>query len=232
MVASLDGELAAIFAALVTSTVRLSLASWQLIEYTSRTMVKLIEAHLDMVMPGHGVQVRVATPHSFGSLKNARDSTVTVFLYRVSEHTELRNSPQRRAPDGAVRRQPLALELSFLITTWGARGTDPAANDAAATVEEHHLMGAVVQGFYDHAELSRAELYDDPARPPVWGDRDSVQIILETLPIDDLHRIWDSSELAYHLSVTYRVRVLGLDSGTVLRSPPVIDAALHVGRPS
>lgn len=206
------------------------MATWHLIEYTSRTMVKLIEAHLAVAMPGNTIDVKLATPHSFASLKSVLRSTISVFLYRVSEHAELRNSPQRRAPDGGMRRQPLALELSFLITTWGARGADPAANDTAAALEEHLLMGAVLQGLYDHAELGRAELYEDPARPPVWGDRDSVQIILETLPIEDLYRIWDSSELAYHLSATYRVRVLGLESSEVLQIPPVVDAQLRIGR--
>jgi hypothetical protein len=205
-------------------------ASWQLIEYTSRTMVRLIEAQLALAMPGNTVEVKLATPHAFAGLKSVLRSTITVFLYRITEHAELRNSPQRRTADGSVRRQPLALELSFLITTWGARGTDPAANDPAAALEEHLLMGAVLQGLYDHAELGRAELYEDPARPPVWGDRDSVQIVLETLPIEDLYRIWDSGELSYHLSTTYRVRVLGLDSNDVLRAPPVVDAGLRIGR--
>jgi hypothetical protein len=206
------------------------LATWQLIEYASRTMVKLVEAHLAFVMPGNTVEVKLATPHSFAGLKSVAKSTISVFLYRVTENAELRNSPQRRNVDGALRRQPLAVELSFLITTWGARGNDPAANDTAAALEEHLLMGAVLQGLYDHAELGRAELYEDPARPPVWGDRDSMQIILETLPIEDLYRIWDSSELAYHLSATYRVRVLGLESTEVLRVPPVSDAAMRIGR--
>lgn len=207
------------------------MATWQLIEYASRTMVKLIEAHLAIVMPGNTVDVRLATPHVFPNLKTVtNNATISVFLYRVTEHAELRNSPQRRSPDGAARRQPLALELSFLITTWGARGTDPTANDEAAALEEHLLMGAVLQALYDHAELGRAELYEDPARPPVWGDRDSMQIVLETLPIEDLYRIWDSSELAYHLSATYRVRVLGLESAEVLRVPPVSDAAMRIGR--
>lgn len=206
------------------------LATWQLIEYASRTMLKVIGAHLALVMPGNSVDVKLATPQAFGSLRNVTRSTITVFLYRVTEHTELRNSPQRRTPDGAVQRPPLALELSFLVTTWGARRNDPAANDVAAALEEHQLMGAVLQGFYDHAELSRAELYEDPARPPVWGDRDSMQIVLESLSIEDLYRIWDSGELAYHLSATYRVRVLGLEPNEVLRVPPVADASMRIGR--
>jgi hypothetical protein len=195
-------------------------------------MLRLIEAHLEIALPGNLVDVKLATPHSFPSLKNAGRSTISVFLYRVSEHTELRNSPQRKLADGTLRRQPLVLELSYLITTWGARHQDPAANDAAAAFEEHQLLGIVMQGLYDRAELGRAELFDDPTRPPVWGERDNLQIVLETLPIEDLYRIWDSSELAYQLSATYRVRVLGLESSEVVRTPVVVDADMRLGRVS
>lgn len=206
------------------------LATWQVIEHTSRTLLRLIEGHLAIAMPGSSVDVKLATPHAFGSLKNVNKSTVSLFLYRVTEHAELRNNLQRKLPDGTVRRQPLALELSYLITTWGSRGQNPAVNDAAATYEEHKLLGAVMQGLYDHAEVARAELYEDPTKPAVWGDRDALQIVLESLPIEDLYRIWDSSELAYQLSATYRVRVLGLESLEVLHGERVVDAAFHVGR--
>jgi Pvc16 N-terminal domain len=193
-------------------------------------MARLIEAHLAVAMPGNTVEVKLATPHSFSTLKAITKSTISVFLYRVCEHSELRNNPQRRMTDGTLRRPPLALDCSYLITTWGARGTDPAGNDAAAAMEEHKLLGIVMQGLYDHAELSRAELFEDLAKPPVWGDRDGLQIVLESLPIEDLYRIWDSGELAYQLSATYRVRVLGLDSTEVLRNPPVADADFRIGR--
>jgi hypothetical protein len=207
------------------------LATWQLLEYTSRTVVRLIEAHLAVAMPGSTVEVRLATPHSFLGLRNVTKSTITVFLYRVSEHSELRNAPQPRAVDGSWRRQPLALECSYLITTWGARGGNIAGNDAAASLEEHKLLGVVMQGLYDRAEVGRADLYDDLTKPPVWGDSDTVEIALESLPIEDLYRIWDSSELAYQLSATYRVRVLGLESSRVFRGAPVVDASFKTGRP-
>lgn len=181
-------------------------------------------------MPGSAVDVKIATPHSFGTLKNVAKSTVSVFLYKVNEHTELRNSPQRKMPDGTSRRAPMVLELCYLITTWGSRGNQPAVNDAAAALEEHKLLGVVMQGLYDHAEVSRAELYEDPTKPPVWGDTDSLQLVLESLPIEDLYRIWDSSELAYQLSATYRVRVLSLDSLQVIRTRPVVDAAIRIGQ--
>lgn len=206
------------------------MATWQLVEYVSRTMVKLVETHLALVLPGNTIDVRIATPHSFGDLKSVTTPTISIFLYRVNEQTELRNTPQRRMPDGTTRRQPLALELYYMVTTWGARGNDPMANDFAAAVEEHQLLGAVLQGFYDHAEVSRAELFEDPSRPLVWGATDALQIVLETLPIEDLYRIWDAGELHYQLSATYRVRVLGLESSEVLGSAPVVDAGFDFAR--
>jgi hypothetical protein len=183
-------------------------------------------------MPGTTVDVKLATPHAFGELKKVSNATVSVFLYRVTENPELRNNLQQHMPDGTMRRQPMVLELYYLITTWGSRGNQPAANDAAAALEEHKLLGAVMQGLYDAAEVSRPQLYDDPTRPPVWGDRDSLQITLDTVPVEDLYRIFDPGELAYQLSATYRVRVLGLESSEALRTSRVGDASFQIGRAS
>lgn len=183
-------------------------------------------------MSGTTVDVKLATPHSFGDLKNVTTATVSVFLYRVTENPELRNNLQQRLPDGTLRRQPMVLELYYLITTWGSRGNQPAANDAAAALEEHKLLGAVMQGLYDAAEVSRAQLYEDPAKPPVWGDQDSLQITMDPVGVEDLYRIFDPGELAYQLSAAYRVRVLGLESSEALRVQPVIDASFQIGRAS
>jgi hypothetical protein len=205
-------------------------ATWQLIEHASRTVLRLIEAQLAVTMPGSQVDVKLATPQSFGELKNVTRSTISLFLYRVSENAEMRNGLQRRLPDGRVQRQPMALELSYLVTTWGARGSQVAANDGAAALEEHRLLGMVMQGFYDHAELSRGELYEDPGLAPVWNERDSLQIVFESLGVEDLSRIWDSGELSYQLSAAYRVRVLSLESREAIASRPVVDADLQIAR--
>jgi hypothetical protein len=206
------------------------MATWQLIEHASRTVVRLIESHIALAMPGSSVEVKLATPHSFGTLKNVTKSTVSIFLYKVNEHAELRNSPHKKLSDGTLRRPPMVLELCYLVTTWGSRGNQPAVNDAAAAFEEHKLLGVVMQGMYEHSEVSRAELFEDPTKPPVWGDSDALQVVLESLPIEDLYRIWDSSELAYQLSATYRVRVLSLDLLSVQRTRPVVDASFKIGR--
>jgi len=116
----------------------------------------------------------------------------------------------------------LVLELCYLVTPWGVRTENDPASDVAATHEEHRLLGLIMQCFYDHAEVSRAELYDQPNHP-AWRPTDTVQIVMESLPIEDHYRIWDAGDLPYRMSTTYRVRVLGLDPSAVESGPPVVD---------
>jgi hypothetical protein len=207
------------------------LATWQLIEHTSETLVRLLQAHVDASMPTGNVLVQNATAGSFTDLRSTARPVITVFLYRVVENTEQRNAPPKRRPDGSVVRQPMVVELCYLITPWGARLTTAPDVDAAAAFEEHRLLGLVLQAFYDHAEIGRSELFEDPdpTQPRVWGPVDSIQLVHETLPIEDLYRIWDASELSYRLSATYRARVLGLESATAQATSPVVDADVRVG---
>jgi hypothetical protein len=197
--------------------------TWQLIESTGQTLVRLLQAHVDAVMPLAGVQVQVATTKIFKSLESTTRPTITLLLYRTMEHAELRNSPRRTLADGTTTRPLLPLELCYLVTPWGVRRDDSAVADGQAALEEYRLLGVVLQAFYDHATIARAELVEDPGRP-IWEPEDSVQLVLESLPVEDHYRIWDSSELAYRLSLTYRARVLGLEPSRRDGAGRVVDA--------
>jgi hypothetical protein len=118
------------------------------------------------------------------------------------------------------------LELCYLVTAWVKR-ENTAASDYTATEEEHKLLGLVLQALYDHAEIGRDELIDGSS--PVWGQTDSLQVVLDTLPIEDQYRIWDATDLAYRLSIAYRVRVLGLDPTERQSVAPVSDARFTGG---
>jgi hypothetical protein len=207
-------------------------ANWQLIEYASETLRRLLQAHIDAALPSGNVLVQVATTTTFHDLKTTSRPFVTLFLYRLVENAELRNSPLRRRPDGSVQRQPMVVELCYLITPWGSRPNTTPAVDEQACREEHRLLGLILQAFYDHAEIGRSELFEDPdpAKPRVWGPVDSIQLVMDSLPIEDMYRIWDPGELPYRLSAAYRARVLSLESTTIRQAPPVVDADLRVGR--
>jgi len=205
-------------------------ATWQLIEHASLTLKRLLQQHITKVLPTSNIAVEVASAQGFQELSTPSRPTITLFLYRTLENPELRNSPQRRLPDGRLMRQPLVLELCYLITPWGVRGGSTNANDAAATQEEHRLLGLILQCFYDHAEVGRAELFEDPTRP-VWRATDTMQIAMESLPIEDQYKIWDAGDLSYRISVAYRARVLGLDPSVVEDAVPVVDASFVVEKP-
>jgi hypothetical protein len=175
--------------------------TWQLIESTGLTLVRILQTHVDSVLPLADVQVQLATTKIFPSLETTTRPTITILLYRAVEHAELRNSPRRALADGTTTRPLLPLELCYLVTPWGVRRDDTAAADAQAAQEEYRLLGVILQAFYDHAEIARAELVEDPGRP-VWEPADNLQLVLESLPVEDHNRIWDASELPYRGSAT------------------------------
>lgn len=199
------------------------MGTWEIIESTGRSLVRVLQAHVDAVMPLAGVQVQLATTKIFKSLETTTRPTITVLLYRAMENAELRNAPRRTLADGSTTRALLPLELCYLVTPWGVRRDDTAVADAQAAQEEYRLLGVIMQAFYDHAELARADLVEEPGRP-LWEPDDTIQLIFESLPVEDHYRIWDSSELAYRLSLTYRARVLGLEPSRRDRGPRVIES--------
>jgi hypothetical protein len=198
-------------------------ASWLLIESVGQTLVRLLQAHVDDVMPLAGVRVQLATTGIFRKLATTDRPTITLLLYRATEHAELRNAPRRVLPDGTTTRPLMPMELCYLVTPWGVRREETTPADTQAAQEEHRLLGVIMQAFYDHAEIARAELVEDATRP-IWEPEDNIQLVFESLPVEDHYRIWDSSDLPYRISLTYRVRVAGLEPSRRDRESRVIEA--------
>lgn len=204
------------------------MASWQVIENTSLTLVSLLKRRVD-VLGLAGVDVGLVTATAFRTLAATANPFISVFLFQVGGNAEMRNQLMRSRADGTRQRQPLPLELSYLVTPWGVRNGDDTDSDGLAAQEEARLLGAVMQACYENAELGRADLVDSAAQP-VWGDQDSLQIVLEALPIETHYRIWDAGELGYRLSVVYRVRVASLEPLDLLTAPLVVDAGVGVSQ--
>ena len=76
---------------------------------------------------------------------------------------------------------------------------------------------------YDRRELGAADLVGTS-----WEPDDTVQLILESLPLEDHYRIWDANNVAYRLSLTYLARVVGLSATDILVVPPVVDADFRI----
>lgn len=201
------------------------MADWRVVENTGRTLVRLIEQRVAALgIPG--VTVGLTTTAAFEPLASTAVPFISLLLFQISGNPEMRNRPRTILPNGSTRRQPLPLELCYLITAWGVRAADDPIADGVAAGEEARLLGATMQALYDHAEVGRAELFEAPAIP-VWAPGDGLQILMETLPVDQHYRIWDAAELGYRLSLVYRVRVASLDPSQPPPVPPVVEATLE-----
>lgn len=154
------------------------------------------------------IQISLSTPDDFKDLEIPANPAVTVFLYRIAVNAETRNRSKRTLPDGRVTRPLLPLELYFLITPW-----------ASETSDEYLIAGRILQVLYDNAELGPAHLQGSS-----WTSEDSVQLILQSLSIEDHYRIWDSSKLPYRLSLTYMARVVGIEPSEAIDVAPVLEA--------
>lgn len=177
----------------------------------TETILTLLRAGIPSAMVDP-LRIVAATPDEFEDYINPERPAITLFLYRVAINPQMRNERRRTLPDGRIQRQPLPLELCYLITAW-----------ARETSAELLILGRVLQVLYDRAELGPANLVGGS-----WEPGEGVQLVLETLGLDDHYRIWDAADVAYRLSLTYMARVIGISPPPGPLPAPVIDALVGV----
>jgi hypothetical protein len=175
------------------------------------TLVAVLQATLSgIVAPAN---VRVATPDSFHDLEPTPQPTCTIFLYRVAVNSVMRNGPRVALGGGATSRPLLPVDLSYLITPWAK---DPR--------DEHLMLGTILQGLYDRAELGASDLTGTS-----WAPDDSVQLVLETLTLEEHFCIWDTVEMPYRLSLTYMARIIGIAPAEQAVAVPVVRSTFQAG---
>ncbi len=132
--------------------------------------------------------------------------TVSLFLYRIDVDASRRHVDLPRTLPRAPARTSLGLEFRYLLTVWGS-----------SAIAEHSMLGECMETLDRHALLSGDEL--DPAYP--WEDGDALKVSLESLPNEDMLRLWDSFGSSYRLSLSYLVRTVRLTPVERREAPPV-----------
>ncbi len=141
--------------------------------------------------------VTVLAPDETGS-----DSRINLFLYKAMENPALKNldwqvkpgSPNRLVPP------PLSLSLFYLMTAYGHN--DPQTGNAPS----HGMLGDAMRVFYENPIVPHQYL-----SPQLQDSREEIRIILNTLDMDELGKVWTTFSKAFRLSVLYEVSVVQLD---------------------
>lgn len=121
---------------------------------------------------------------------------LSLFLYRIVENAEMKNRPQELRNGNSLAYPPLSLNLFYLITPL----TDSADNN-------HKLLSKVTQILYDNAIVKGDFLQGEEAEKP-----EELRIIFNPISMEDITKLWSSFARPYHLSISYEVKVIYIDS--------------------
>jgi hypothetical protein len=170
--------------------------------------------------------LETARPKEFGSARfelyqssnfeSPMDEGVSLFLYRVAINGNLRNPAARIDPTGKRRRPPLPLDLHFLLTAWGKTAE-----------KQQRLLGWTMQQLEDIPILPSALLNSFGPESSVFYPDETVEIICEPLPFQDMVSLWDnlkSSKTQMQISVSYIARMVMIESSLEQVEAPWVQA--------
>jgi hypothetical protein len=187
----------------ITAVLRDVLANG-LIRYSSIT--RLEDVHVT-VLPPDRITVGTDEPNQ-----------INLFMYRVAPHSKLRSVP----PSGAAtpaRRPPLAMDLHYLVTAYGA-------HDFHCEV----LLGCAVHLLNSTPVLTTDMMRDALQRPLSGGQKGSslspvrqalassgaveanarLEVSQEFMAFEELSKLWSVMQARYRPTVTYRVSAVNM----------------------
>lgn len=128
--------------------------------------------------------------------------SVNLFLYKVMENPILKNldwRPKPGSPNKLVP-PPLSLSLFYLLTAYSTN--DPLTGNAGA----HGMLGDAMRVFYENPVVPETYLSSG-----LQDSNEQIRIILNTLDMDELGKVWATFNRSFRLSVLYEVSVVQLD---------------------
>ncbi len=149
--------------------------------------------------PSTTMNVTILAPDETGM---ASDPRINLFLYKVQENPALKNldwEVKRGEPNRLVP-PPLSLNLFYLMTPYAQ------SDEATGNITAHELLGDAMRIFYENPIVPQVYLVDG-----LKDSREQIRIMLNTLDLEELSRVWSTFIQPFRLSVLYEVSVVQLD---------------------
>lgn len=155
--------------------------------------------------PEDGEEITLKSPKELGT-KNR----LSFYLYHIVENPYMKNQPMERTSENQLKYSPLCLNLFYLLTPCVEMETEHIKGWDA-----HSILGRTMQILYDHSILEGVVLRDLLVKidcEDFYEKIGQIRIILNSLSLDDLTKIWNSLDTSLMLSVSYEVRVILIES--------------------
>lgn len=143
------------------------------------------------------VPVTVLAPDESGG-----DRRINLFLYKIQENPVLKNMDWEVKRGSPSRWKPptLSLNLFYLMTAYSLN--DSLTGNSAA----HEILGDAMRVFYENPIVPEENLAEG-----LKDAQEQVRIMLNTLDLEELSKVWATFTKAFRLSVLYEVSVVQLD---------------------
>jgi hypothetical protein len=139
--------------------------------------------------------------YQMSNFQQPMEEGISLFLYRIAANTSRRNLPPTTGPDGRRFRPPIPLDLYYIATAW-----------APTAVRQQRLLGWTIRMFEDVPILPTGLLNNYGPEPEIFKQGETVEVVLDSLTLQDLNNIWGVSKSSLQLSIGYVARMLHIQS--------------------
>jgi hypothetical protein len=167
-----------------------------------------------------------ALPPDKIDVENGETSQLNLFLYQVTPNQGWRNlglPSVASAGDGRLANAPLAVDLHYLLSAYGASDLDGEI-----------LLGYGMQVLHEHPVLTRQSIRDSLAPAPVTGgilppalqaltaadladQVEQIKIVPHTLSSEDISRLWTAFGAHYRPTAAYQASVVLIEGRRTTR---------------
>lgn len=134
-------------------------------------------------------------------LQSPMPEGVSLYLHRVTAANDIRNLPPRIASDGRRFRPSMRVDLHYLLVAW-----------AQNAFKQQRLLGWAMRTIEDTPTLHASLLNQVGPETDIFEPDESLDILMETISIQDLSTVWDTAKTQMQPCAMYVVRMLTLES--------------------
>jgi len=164
--------------------------SYNVLSDVTNTVLSILKSNVKQVFPApdDDIEIHISLTHP-KEIEKSKDYSLLIFPYNFSEHSVMRNQPDLGA-DGATARFPsLFLALHFLFIA-----------KAKSIDQDCRILGKVIETFVDNPILRGSIL-----RGGLAGTDAQLKVMLDSLSIDDLNKLWSVLGTSYRPCLSYTV---------------------------
>ena len=168
----------------------------------TRTLSGLLEGALQLHDPAFRV-TNLPLDKSNAETQNA--NRLNLFLIQPSHNAALRNTnPVHAAVYGESAQPPLAINLTYMITTYG---------EATPETKDQVILGVAMQFLNDHPVLLADDITSRFPGTGLENQFERVRITPRDVSLEEMSRMWATFMTQYRTSAAYDVSVVLVDNG-------------------